>query len=161
MRALLEADADTTLLNPDGETALQLAENAGLSLQQVFGSYKADSASLTAVGASATAVVAAEQRRRERLSSMKATDVEESALSPLRQWARTNLDDDSWSQFVASRDEWQALRTAHGLQRANSNDVPSLRAPPMRKIRAVQMITEFRSEVSKLLAVPVPGAEGA
>eukprot|EP01043_Picozoa_sp_COSAG02_P065208 COSAG02_NODE_9769_length_2115_cov_1.868056_1_plen_251_part_00 len=70
--------------------------------------------------------------------------------SLLRQWARDNLDDPSWSQFESTRDALQAHRASNGLERADSNKVPQYRSAPMRTKAAAQLITEFHMEIEEL-----------
>lgn len=71
-------------------------------------------------------------------------------LTALRQWARANLDDAAWAEFATSRDQLQASREAHGLDRVDSTRVPNFRSAPMRNKAATQMIADFRGMLSEL-----------
>jgi hypothetical protein len=72
------------------------------------------------------------------------------AFSPLRQWARANLDDPTWEHFASSRDELQESLALHGLERVDSSKAPMYRSAPMRKQAAAQMIGDFRLRVNEL-----------
>eukprot|EP01043_Picozoa_sp_COSAG02_P053135 COSAG02_NODE_5826_length_4010_cov_2.625415_3_plen_146_part_00 len=85
------------------------------------------------------------------------------ASSPLRKWARANLDDPTWTQFASSRDELQKSLAVHGLERVDSNKTPMYRSAPMRKQAAAQMISGFRlrvNELEKLAQLTQHEAEG-
>jgi hypothetical protein len=83
-----------------------------------------------------------------------------SGLTAVRQWARANLDDTAWAEFATSRDQLQASRDAHGLERVDSIRVPNFRSAPMRKKAATQMIADFRGMVSELKKQTEQEAEG-